>query len=841
KDILVSAAAGSGKTAVLVERIIGRVTDEKNPIDIDRLLVVTFTNAAAAEMRERIGAALDAACKKNPGNAHLMRQAVLVHNAKITTIDSFCLFVVRNHFDEIGLDPDFRIADEGEVKLLEMDVLDSVFEENYSDEDNEKFLQFIDCYSTKRSDSPVKDMVRRIYDMSLSNPWPREWIEGLLKPYRDGQGSAPMEDLIGNVRMLISDMADEMKSLAEIAAQPDGPNPYAHTISEEAGLLYEIAKCSDFDKLRVYFKNPPFKKLDSIRNFKGDPEKKEMVSARRNAIKKEFQDIGKKYFHMSLEEVEAQQERLLPVAEGLVRLSLSYSEAMAAQKRKKRIVDFSDIEHFALEILVDPGTKKSRRTAEEFRRHFDEIMIDEYQDSNQVQEVIMKAISKNEEGGHNIFMVGDVKQSIYRFRLARPELFMEKHATFDTGDGSDEIRIDLSQNFRSREEVTKYCNDIFHKIMAADLGSVAYDKDAELNCGAKYPSCTGTEPELLLLDAADEGLGEHDDLSKAQLEAHMAGWRIKKLMDEGQVTDKESGMLRPVRYSDIVILMRSLRDWGPVFSDTLGTLGIPSHVDSSTGYFSATEVQTVLSMLRILDNPYQDIPMAAVLRSPMAGLSDEELAEIRVGNQGATFAAAALAAMREAEEESGLGKFYDIYMRLRAMRDVPVHELIQAILDETGYGNYAAALPAGRQRSANLMMLIEKAVDYERTSYRGLFHFVRYIDQMEKYDIDFGEADVSGENADTVRIMTIHHSKGLEFPIVFVCGLGKSINQRETSEHLLLHADLGMGLCEISGRPRMKRHSLFEAQIAERIRRENLGEELRVLYVALTRAKEKLI
>ncbi len=844
RDILVSAAAGSGKTAVLVERIVQRITDKENPIDIDRLLVVTFTKAAAAEMRERIADAIERKREEFPEDRNLLRQSSLIHNALITTIDSFCLFVVRNHFEEINLEPNFRIADEGEMKLLELDVLNALFEENYQKQNNEMFLRLVDCYSGKRSDQAVKEMVEKIYRMSLSSPWPNDWVEQLAHVYQieseeELACSVMMREIAVYVQKILKDIKVQLEHLMQISLQPDGPLKYATTLEQDLEQFI-IEELDDYPKLLKFFGQLKLGSLAQIRNFEGDPLKKETVQSQRNQIKKELEELRKKYFSIETEELLKQLKRLRPIAEELVRLCLSYQEKMAEKKRQKRIVDFSDIEHFALRILVDEKTKEPRETAGVFRNHFEEIMIDEYQDSNQVQEEIMCAISKRSDGIYNMFMVGDVKQSIYRFRLARPELFMEKYAQFDIEESLQQ-RIDLHQNFRSRKEVLDFCNDIFYKIMHRDLGNVDYDDNAALYHGAVYPMNAHMETEVLLLDEKDELLDDQQEIGKKRLEASMVATRIKRLMKESYVTDKESKELRPVRYSDIVILFRSIKDWGREFVSVLEEYGIPVHVDSSTGYFSAIEVQTVLNMLRILDNPYQDIPMAAVLKSPMAGLDEEELAQIRISDTGIPFAAAALQQMKESTADTPLYHFYEIYQKLRAEKDVPIHELIVHILDWTGYGNYAAALPAGEQRAANLSMLIEKAIAYEKTSYKGLFHFVRYIDQLEKYEIDFGEASIFGENANVVHIMTIHKSKGLEFPIVFVSGLSKRFNQMDTNDKLVIHPDLGMGIYEIEKSPKIKRQCLLRTEIADHIRRENLGEELRILYVALTRAKEKLI
>ena len=532
---------------------------------------------------------------------------------------------------------------------------------------------------------------------------------------------------------------------------------------------------------------------------------------------------------------------------------------------------------FALQILVDEETEKAKKTAEEFRDTFEEIMIDEYQDSNEVQETLLRSISREERGENNIFMVGDVKQSIYRFRLARPELFMKKYDSYSLEESTTQ-RIDLHKNFRSREEVLTCTNDIFYKIMARSLGNVEYDAEAALYPGASYPVSADFIPEILLADSNDELLEDTELTDKKTLEAKIVAEEIKHLMKTQQVTDKAAGTLRAAHYSDIVILLRSLSGWADSLVEVLNGNGIPAHTVSSTGYFSTVEVQTVLSMLRLLDNPRQDIPMAAVLRSPMAGLTDEELAVLRLEDGSVPFHEAVLElaeglyeedgqkeisdseADSEADQKQGrnadgkkeddiettahrkLLKFYKKYRQLRQLvPDTPIHELIEIILRETGYGHYVAAMPAGSRRTANLNMLLEKAAAYEKTSYKGLFHFVRYIDELQKYDVDFGEADMVGENEDVVRIMSIHKSKGLEFPIVIVSGMGKNFNKQDTRSKMVLHPELGIGLDYMDGKKRIKSPTIAKKAIAKQIDLENLGEELRVLYVALTRAKEKLI
>lgn len=850
RDILVSAAAGSGKTAVLVERIVNRICADNPPVDIDRMLVVTFTKAAAAEMRERVSRAIDSLKEQKPDDENLQRQSTLVHNALITTIDSFCLFVVQNNFAQLNLDPDFRIGDQAELKLMLKDVLAQVFEDNYAREDNEAFINLIDTYSKGRNDSAVRQMVEDIYYKAGSSSWPRKWMNSLLRLYdiksaKQLEDSEIIKEIVDYSRVLLEEAVQELTMAKDLASAIPGLEKYALTLSEDIALFDGMADVTGYVGMQEFLNKISFGRIAVIRKFDGDEKKKERVKSMRDAAKKKVDGIKQKYFGMSIELMYEQLERQRPFVKELIRLSLEFYDAMEAVKTRKRVFDFSDIEHFALRILVDEQTLEPTETAREFSKHFEEIMIDEYQDSNQVQEDILTAISREHQGVGNMFMVGDVKQSIYRFRMARPELFMEKYNTY-TSDDSAHQRIDLHKNFRSRNEVLDFTNDIFYKIMAADLGNVQYDDDAALYPGASYPKET-MRPELLLVDYKDEDLSEiieDEDGDKVQIEALLIANRIRSLMESGMVTDKKTGQLRAVQYRDIVILSRSVATWGNTVAAVLKDCDIPAHVESNTGYFSSYEIQVILSMLRILDNPLQDIPMAAVLASPIVGMDDEELAQIRSAFKGVSFAQAVLSAMagEDGYEDEKLKAFAEVFERLRgAVADTPIHELLYMILDETGFYRYASAMPAGKRRRQNIDMLIEMATAYEKTSYKGLFHFVRYIDIQQKYEIDYGEADTAGENDDVVRIMTIHKSKGLEFPVVFASGLGRHFNTQDIKSDMVIHEKLGLGLVEKTKSPRTKRPSLIRNEIESRIKRENLGEELRVLYVALTRAKEKII
>lgn len=878
RNILVSAAAGSGKTAVLVERMIGRITDEKNPVDVDRLLVVTFTNAAASEMRERIGDAIEKALEAEPENLHLQRQQSLIHNAQITTIDSFCLYIVRNYFHTIDLEPGFRIADEGELELLKEDVLDEVLEEFYAGQE-EDFFAFMEAYATAKSDKNVRSMILNLFETAQSNPWEEEWLDALDEDYKKGAESLEemrwMQSALRYYRSNMEGLCAELQKAWELTQDFDGPVMYAETIESDLELIKHLLEQETYEEIETALREwKGFAKLRGARNYEGSIEKQNQVKATREQMKDTIAECKEKLFFQTKEELQEALRRQQPMVQVLIELVKAFGEAYAGKKRKKNIVDFSDIEHFALEILVDRESKQPTAVAGEFRRFFEEVMIDEYQDSNYLQEAILTSVSKEGEGEPNMFMVGDVKQSIYRFRLARPELFMGKYETYTKEDSAYQ-KIELHQNFRSREEVLETVNDIFYKIMGKDLGRIGYDEDAALYPGADYRELgEKSRTEVYLVETEAEGEKEDRNI----LEARRIGERILELHNQYQVTDKKSGKLRGAGYSDMVILLRSPGSDAEAMAAELGKMGIPAHAVSRTGYFSTQEIQVLLNYLAVLDNPRQDIPLASVLVSWFGHLTEEELAEIRVLDKEKSFYENVLSLMSymeqleaegqevedleteksETEEintegsrnweklntetRSKLQSFAKTYGELRKMsRYLPIHELLYQIFSKTGYLNYVTALPAGTQRRANVEMLMEKAIAFESTSYRGLFHFIRYIEKLQKYDVDFGEAEIVSENEEAVRIMSIHKSKGLEFPICFVAGLGKRFNMADSRGKVIIHPELGIGLEECDGKRRIKLPTFTKQILAKQVDLENLGEELRVLYVALTRAKEKLI
>lgn len=854
RNILVSAAAGSGKTAVLVERILSMVTDEDNPIDIDSLLVVTFTRAAAAEMKERIRNALEAELLEHPENEHLQRQSALIHNAQITTIHGFCTYVIQNYFYMIDLDPVYRIADEGELKLLKNEVLQELLEEAY-EKSEEEFLNFVEWYAPGKSDSGIEKLILKLYDFAVSYPFPEEWLNGCLEIYE--ADSREKIEAAGWMQELSEEMHTQLANALEITRQnlknaekSDGPYMYIPMLQADEELIQSLIELNTYDALCAGFKNIQFQTLSRKRDDSIDENQKKQVKGLRDDVKAILGEIREKYCPKTIEEI----QRELFICRGpvrvLIHLTERFMDIFAQKKRKKNLMDFSDLEHFALKILVEKegGTYIRTEAAKELADRFSEVMIDEYQDSNYIQEFLLEAVSKVKDGTYNRFMVGDVKQSIYGFRLARPELFLEKQQRYTLEEGLEQ-RIDLHKNFRSRANVLDTINDIFGQIMAQELGGIEYDEQEALYVGADYPE--GGNPafgdtEVLLIDSKSPEL---EDSKTRQLmietEALTVAQKIRSMIGSEMVWDKALKSYRPMEYRDCVILLRTVSEWADIFSRVLQSQGIPAYTSSRTGYFSALEVVTVLNYLRICDNPRQEIPFAAVLHSPIGKCSAEELAAVKSTYPELKIYEACTRYAKEGGKETIRIKLKGFLDGLHDIRQrtpyTPIHQLIVEILDKTGYGTYAAAMPAGQQREANLHMLVEKAVDFEAGSYRGLFNFVRYIEEIQKYEVDFGEVNIHGETADTVRIMSIHKSKGLEFPVVFVSGMGKKFNFMDANGAVVLHSQLGIASDVIDTKRRTKDSSLIKQVIRQRMVKETLGEELRNLYVALTRAKEKLI
>ena len=839
RNILVSAAAGSGKTAVLVERIIQMVCDESHPVDIDRLLIVTFTNAAAAEMRERIGLGIAAQVEKHPDSAHIERQATLLHNALITTIDSFCLYLIRNHFHEIGLDPAFRVADEGEIKLLKQEIMDALLEDSF-EAGEAGFLECVEFFCPGGKEKTLEELIKRLHEFASSHPWPGKWLAECKKAYdtetvEELEASPLGQYALYYLKQMVLGCAETMKQVVTLTHQPDGPYMYGELAEEELEKLQKLAESEHLQDWEVRLSGFTFGRLPSKKDPSVNEDKKTLAKDLRDQVKSTLKKLQERFFGTLLETTMGQIKACKRPVDTLVELTLEFSRRLQEKKQEKKILDFSDMEHYALEILFceEEGKMVPSKVALEYREYFAEILIDEYQDSNLVQELLLQVISGEDGGNYNRFMVGDVKQSIYKFRQARPELFMEKYKGYSSEESVCQ-RIDLSRNFRSRSSVLDTTNHVFERLMSEEVGGIAYDDKAALYAGAEYPAYEDSISELLLLEKPTDGTEEKE------AEGRMLAKKIKELKQTYLVTDKETKALRPVKYSDMVILLRATSGWDEAFKKALEAEGIPVYITSKTGYFAATEVQELLQFLRVLVNPRQDIPLFGVMKSLFGKFSEDQIALIRSMDKRKSLWECVQQAAGEGDQKCAdflttMEKYrsYTVYM--------PIRELLQTIVEDFAYLPYVTALPAGSKRKANVEMLFTKASDFGKTSYYGLFHFVRYIEQLEKYDVDYGQEEMLDESADVVRIMSIHKSKGLEFPVTFVAGLAKSFNLMDVNKSFLMDMDLGVATDYVNIKERYKVKSFLRSVMAAKLKEDTLAEELRVLYVALTRAKEKLI
>ena len=844
RNLLVSAAAGSGKTAVLVERIIRMVTDRENPVDIDRLLIVTFTNAAAAEMRERISLAINRLLLVEGENVHLQKQASLLHNAQITTIDSFCLFVIRNNFNDIGLDPGFRVADEGEMQLLKQDVMQELLEERYQEKDG-NFLGCVEYFTGGSNDKLLEEYIGNLYEFSMSCPWPEDWIGQCIEEYKITdesklEESAWCDYLVSYIQAVVRECIGDLELAIRVVHRPDGPYMYGETLEKETEMLNHVLRFESFSGLQEAFGTISFGRLPSKKDDSVNPLCMEKVQQLRKGVKKLLEEIHSSLLALPSSQAAERMCKAAPFVEELLGLTLAFKARLDENKRKKNLIDFHDMEHFALDILLKKTGDEivPSPAALEYRQFFKEIFIDEYQDSNQVQELLLKSISGEEEGRYNRFMVGDVKQSIYKFRQACPELFMEKYNCYSTAEGERQ-RIDLHKNFRSRPQVLTSVNKLFGQIMRRDLGGVEYDREAALYQGASFPDYPA-DPSAYDTEYLIVGKSEDAFTTPREQEAAAIARKIKDLYQSLKVTDEVSKELRPVKYSDMVILLRTTSGWAEEFKGVLEKEGIPAYVASRTGYFQAVEVKTLLQFLRVIDNPLQDIPLFGTMKSYFGGFSEEEIARIRGDNKRVLLYDNLIS--YKGEYENKIQMFLNRFSHYRQKTIyTPIHKLIQEILSDTGYLDYILAGNAGEQKRANVEMLLTRAAAFENTSYYGLFHFLRYIEQLEKYEVDYGQADVMDENADVVRIMSIHKSKGLEFPVCFVAGLAKRFNMQDITGGMIADMDMGIGVDYVDSTLRVRSSTLKKRAVSLKMRHDILGEELRVLYVAMTRAKEKLV
>lgn len=877
-NLLVAAAAGSGKTAVLVERIIRIIQNEEKPVDIDRLLVVTFTSAAAAEMRERIAAAISKALEGKPDSKLLQRQLTLLSRSNITTMHSFCLDVIKNHFHTIDLDPSFRISDETENTLLKLEIVNDIFEEYYEREDVE-FKRLLEAYSGYRDDEKLKNIVLDLYRFSMSGPWPGKWLiekaeEFNIKTVEELNKTEWVKVLKENIRVEVNGYLSMLKKALSIINETDGLEPYIEAFSSDIDGLKKVYDSLDYGLHDIYqsLSAINFVRLKVIKkNTVSDEEAKKVVKSIRDTVKKKISKLIEDSFTMTPEESLEGIQKVYPFMKTLSEITLEFSNRFAEKKKEKNILDFNDLEHLCLKILIEDsdGEIKPSKVALDFQEYFDEVLVDEYQDSNNVQETIIGLVSRKFSNNPNVFMVGDVKQSIYRFRQAKPELFLDKYNNYSMKEEGKNRKIQLYKNFRSREEVISGVNYIFKKVMSDTVGELEYTDEEALNLGANYKvieeegTITAGPIELHILDKSgvseisedeseDNDELEEEELDSITLEARIVAKRINELMNHKdgkvfKVLDKGTGDYRPLRYKDIVILLRATKNWSEAFLDELGSEGIPVYADTGTGYFESIEIRTIMSLLKIIDNPMQDVPMIAVLRSPIMGFTAEELADIRLLNKEKYFYEIIRDISNEEYEvnEELKSKCTNLIISLDKWRRraiyTPIDEFIWHLYMDTAYFGYVGAMPNGTLRQANLKILFQRARQYEQTSFKGLFNFINFINKLRKSSGDMGSAKILGENEDVVRIMSIHKSKGLEFPVVFTSGVGKQFNLMDLNSAILYHDDLGFGPEYVDLEKRNAYSTLSKEAIKKRIRLETLSEEMRILYVAFTRAKEKLI
>ncbi|MBU9673569.1 helicase-exonuclease AddAB subunit AddA [Planococcus sp. CP5-4] len=851
QDMLVSAAAGSGKTAVLINRMIEKVLDEQDPISVDELLVVTFTNASAAEMRHRMSAALEQAVTAHPESVHLKKQLRLINKAQISTLHSFCLQVVKQYAYLLEIDPGFRIAGDTEAALLRDDVMEAVLESAYEGERREKAYRLADSFTSDRSDQAMEILLGKLYDYSRVHPEPETWLEQLPKLYDVPEHSTIdelpfMEDLKMTIRHSFEAALDLLDEGWELATRTDGPHVLEENFRMDATLIRAALDALDesWASLHSYARNIKWERLASVKKDSCDPQLAEEAKARRNEAKKLFNDVKDGYFTRAPERLLEEMREMAPLMRTLVDLTKRFAKDYKALKIDRGLVDFSDLEHYALEILSDGG--EASAIAEDYRMRFKEVLVDEYQDTNMLQETIIGLVKSGTEQDGNLFMVGDVKQSIYRFRLAEPMLFLGKYSRFSRRAEGSGLRIDLNANFRSRKEVLDGTNYIFSQIMGERVGEISYDEDAALKPKAPYPE-QDVPIHLTLIHEpeTEEGEEESVDMDKSQWEARWIAQKIRHMMDSGTlVHDPWSGQERPLEYRDIVVLMRSMT-WSGDFSDEFKMAGVPLYAELSGGYFDALEVMIMLNALRVIDNPYQDIPLAAVLRAPFFGLQENELAAIRLADSKGTFYDALKAFIRIGTMEQAtrikLSRFTNSLQKWRDLaRRGSLAELIWKVYLDTNYYEMAGAMSNGKQRQANLRALHDRALEYEKTAFRGLFRFLRFIDRMRERGDDLGTAKSLSEKENVVRLMTVHKSKGLEFPVVFFAGTGRPFNEMDFHKPYLFDQNYGLAVKAVNPDTRIEFTSLPYLAVKEMKQLQMKAEEMRVLYVAMTRAKEKL-
>lgn len=843
-NILVSAAAGSGKTAVLIERILQRVLDERKPVDVDRFVIVTFTKAAAAKMKESLRGRLEDELKKKPGDAYLLRQIGLIPSAHISTVHSFCGYIIQNYFHRIGLDPSYRQGTESELALLMNETMESILEEEYEKE-AEDFMALAGMRVFNRSDDGMRDMVFQIYNKAMAEPFPEEWLNHMeqmltMKTADEWNWSEICRSLLEETSRMLSALKEEQKNMLSLCLVPGGPYYFEDPVNELGEMLEHISSCETYNQIAAAMQDMKFRAMRTKKDVSVDGDIKDEVKQRWDICKEALRNWQASFFPGGSSEIMEELAQMAPPLLTLVRLTRTFLTAFTEAKRERNVVDFNDLEQLAIEILVErdeeTGERKRSAAALELSDYFEEIMIDEYQDSNAVQDTLLTFVSRSGREGMapNLFMVGDVKQSIYRFRNACPALFAEKMSTYREEENTDCVRIDFHRNFRSRPVVLDVTNTVFALMMREDIGGVEYDEDAKLQPGRQIP-----EGDFRTADSVD--LYVIQDNKEMEVEGRQAVACIRDLMNpENPLMVMGKDGYRPVEYHDIVILVRSVRIAGQPVFDVLAAAGIPVVMERTQGFFDTREIGLMTSMLQVIDNPYQDIPLAAVLISPMFGVPEEELAQVRADSKDKCLYESLLLAQEENASER-IERFLDTLGRLREkMTYATVAELMQDIYRETGIYEAVCMMRDGVQRAANMDHLMELAREFDETTYHGLYQFVRYINRIREQQEEVGEVNISGEEENVVRIMTMHKSKGLEFPVCLLMGLGKKLSHTNRS-FLTIHQKMGLAAAIADSEKNTKKDTFFRRFFERENAMEDLGEEMRVLYVAMTRAEEKLI
>ncbi len=845
-NLLVSAAAGSGKTAVLVERIKQMILKDK--IDIDRLLIVTFTNAAAGEMRERIGIALLEELEKRKENEeNIRRQLNLLNQATISTLHSFCMEIVRRHFHIINIDPNFRIGDTTEIGILKMESLEDLLEEEYKKAD-ERFLGLVERFGGNREDTPLQELILKLYDFIQSKPHPYDWLKEKAEDFgmdlETFKNSLWYQTIIEQIRLELSGAREKFIKAKEFCEKPGGPIKYKEAILDDIQQTDNLIKSLDeyLEDFSHQIRNNTHKTLARVSKKDVNEELQNTVKELRQQGKDILKEIKEKFFAKSLKEYIEDLNNLYPYMKYLNNLVFNFATIYKQRKIERGIVDFNDLEHYALAIL------ENEQIAKEYRDRYEYIFVDEYQDSNIVQETILNFIKRD----NNLFMVGDVKQSVYRFRLADPTLFMEKYKTYQNQKGVVHRRIDLGKNFRSRGEIIDGVNFIFKHIMTKELGEMNYDTNAYLYRGIESHDGADSPVEVYFIEKVVENneiaetneFEEWEELEDMEAEAKVAAEKIKQLL-QTTIYDSRIEKFRNIFPKDIVVLLRTTKNWAQTFLEVFMEEGIPVYADINTGYFDTLEISIFMNLLKIIDNKRQDTPLLSVMRSTIGKFSIEELIEIRTHNKEESFSDA-MQEYAQYGEETFLREKCSLFLEKLSKwkeeaRYMYLDEFIWKLFMDTGYYDYVGAMPGGVQRKANLRMLLERARQFQDTSIKGLFNFIKFIDKLKQSSADMGTAKILGENDDVVRIMSIHKSKGLEFPVVIVGGLGKQFNLTDTNAPILFHKDLGIGPQYVDPELRCYTDTIAKIAMKSCIRTENLSEEMRILYVAMTRAKEKLI